>query len=390
MNVLKTSLFVLILLCISVSAVSASITVTNMAVSPSGDLVSGQTPPTSVTATFGIEFDPEGGETFSAGDSLLMATDLDNAKWSYIVALDSNPNPEVDVIGKNININGWILSYPDKRDLAMKVTLNGDVPNVNSSGNITIVRVADIGSKGTAVKGSEDITVRNVINPADKAQAVTDVKTQLTQFRAAIDAKSALSIDTTAAAQKYSEASTAIQSADKATSSSVSQSYLDQATTAINDGQTALDRASTQKVIIDAQKPIDQTDDLITYFKVNRSMGNDPRLTPIIDARDRAADLISESNDLLSKAKTADDFSNVRDKALQASDKGQEAYNDALALRKDVGDSNPMDSVTKVFGGVGSGIAGALIYIVIIVVVGVLVVVGIILIRRRKDWDELA
>jgi len=390
MNATKTSLFVLILLCMAVSWASAGISVTKMAVSPSGDLVSGQNPPMSVTATYRIEFDPEGGETFSQSDTLLMATDLDNAKWAYIVALDGNPNPAVNEIGKNVNINGWILSYPSKRDLAISVTLTGDVPTVNSSGNITVVRVADIGSKGTPVKGSEDITTKNVINPADKAKAVTDVKTQLTQFRSAIDAQSAQGIDTSTAAQKYSEASTAIQSADKATSSSVSQSYLNQATTAINDGQTALAKAQTQKVIVDAQKPIDQTDDLITYFKVNRSMGKDPRLTPIIDARDRAADLISEANDLLSKAKTADDFSNVRDKALQASDKGTEAYNDALALKKDVGDSNPMDSVTKVFGGVGSGIAGALIYIVIIVVIGVLVVVGIILVRRRKDWDELA
>jgi hypothetical protein len=390
MKVMKTSLFVLILLCISVPLASATISVANMAISPSGDLVAGQTPPTAVTATFRIEFDPEGGETFSASDTLLMATDLDNAKWTYTVALDGNPNPGVSEIGKNVNINGWILNYPSKRDLAMSVTLNGDVPSVNSSGNITIVRVADIGSKGTAVKGSEDITTRNVINPADKTKAVTDIKTQLTQFRSAIDAKSATGIDTSAAAQKYSEASTAIQNADKATSSSVSQSYLNQATTAIKDGQTALVKAETQKVIIDAQKPIDQTDDLITYFKVNRSMGKDPRLTPIIDARDRAADLISEANDLLSRATTTNDFANVKDKALQASDKGTEAYNDALALKKDVGESNPMDSVTKIFGGVGSGIAGALIYIVIIVVIGVLVVVGIILLRRRKDWDELA
>ena len=119
-------------------------------------------------------------------------------------------------------------------------------------------------------------------------------------------------------------------------------------------------------------------------------MSQDPRLTPIIDARDRAADLISEANDLLSTAKTSDDFSNVRDKALEASDQGQEAYNDALALKKDIGEGSPMDSVTKIFGGVGSGIAGALVYIVIIVVIGVLVVVGIILVRRRRDWDELA
>jgi hypothetical protein len=272
----------------------------------------------------------------------------------------------------------------------MSVTLNGDVPAVNASGNITIVRVADIGSRGQATQGSDTSVLRNVINPADKAKAVTDAKTQLTQFKAQIDAQSAQGVDTSAATQKYAEASTDIQNANTATSSAASQSYLDAAVAALQAGQTALDKGTTQQVITNAQAPIDQTDDLITYFQVNRSMSKDPRLTPIIDERDRAADLISEANDILSGAKTSDDFKNAQDKALEASDMGKQAYNDALALRKDIGEANPMDSVTKVFGGVGSGIAGALIYIVIIVVIGVLVVVGIILIRRRRDWDELA
>ena len=391
MNAVKTSLFVLTILFVAVLyTASASIAVNNMAISPSGDLVSGQNPPNTVTATFSIEFDAEGGETFPSGDSLVMSTDLDNAKWSYATALDGNPNPGVDEVGKNVNINGWILSYPSKRDLSMSVTLNGDVPTVNASGNITIVRVADIGSRGQAVQGSDTSVVRNVINPADKAKAVTDAKAQLAQFKTEIDAQSAQGVDTSAATQKYSEASTDIQNANTAASSAASQSYLNAAVTALQDGQTALDKGTTQKVITDAQTPIDQTDDLITYFQVNRSMSKDPRLTPIIDERDRAADLISEANDILSGAKTSDDFKNAQDKALEASDMGKQAYNDALALRKDIGEANPVDSVTKVFGGVGSGIAGALIYIVIIVVIGVLVVVGIILIRRRRDWDELA
>ena len=45
-----------------------------------------------------------------------------------------------------------------------------------------------------------------------------------------------------------------------------------------------------------------------------------------------------------------------------------ESYNAALALRKDIGEANPMDSVTKgiggIFGGAASGLAGILIYIV--------------------------
>ncbi len=120
-------------------------------------------------------------------------------------------------------------------------------------------------------------------------------------------------------------------------------------------------------------------------------MGKDPRLTPIIQKRDRAAELLSEANDLLPK----NDFSGAKDKALQSSDQATESYNAALTLRKEIGEANPLESVTKgfggIFGGAASGLGSILIYIVIIVVIAVVVVIGIILYRRRNsDWDELA
>ncbi len=235
------------------------------------------------------------------------------------------------------------------------------------------------------------IKERYIINPGDKAKAVSDVKTSLTTFRALIDEKAQAGIDTTAAMEKYSAANTAIQNADKASSFAAAQTYLNNAQVLLKDGQTALDRSIAQQVINAAQTPIDQTDDLITYFKVNRSMGNDPRLASIIQKRDRAADLLSEANDLLPK----NDFSGAKDKALQSSDMATESYNAALALRKDIGEANPMDSVTKgiggIFGGAASGLAGILIYIAIIAVIAVVVVIGIIIYRRRQnDWDELA
>jgi predicted lipid-binding transport protein (Tim44 family) len=191
--------------------------------------------------------------------------------------------------------------------------------------------------------------------------------------------------------EKYSAANAAIQNAEKSTSFAAAQTFMNNAQALLKDGQKALDRAMAQQVINEAQTPIDQTDDLITYFKVNRSMGNDPRLAPIIQKRDRAADLLSEANDLLPK----NDFSGAKDKALQSSDMATQSYNAALALRKDVGEANPLDSVSKgiggIFGGAASGLGSILIYIAIIAVIAVVVVIGIILYRRRQsDWDELA
>jgi hypothetical protein len=391
MSSLKTSLIILIILIAGITAVSASISVKNIAITPTGDLVSGQTPPNPVAVSFVIDFTASGGETFPSEETLTMSTDLENGQWSYITSLDGNANPAVTANGRNLNINGWVLSYPSKRELSMRVTLNGEVPTVTASGNKTILRVAELSGKSEAVAGSEVIKERYIINPGDKSKAISDVKTALTTFRALIDEKALAGVDTTAAMEKYSAANTAIQNAEKASSFAAAQTYLNNAQVLLKDGQAALDRSIAQQVINAAQTPIDQTDDLITYFKVNRSMGKDPRLESIIQKRDRAADLLSEANDLLPK----NDFSGAKDKALQSSDMATESYNAALALRKDIGEANPLDSVTKgiggIFGGAASGLAGILIYIVIIVVIAIVVVIGIIIYRRRKnDWDELA
>ena len=142
----------------------------------------------------------------------------------------------------------------------------------------------------------------------------------------------------------------------------------------MKDGQAALDRAIVQPVINEAQTHIDQTDGLITYSKVNRSMGSDPRLVQIIQKRDRAADLLSEAKDLLQK----NDFYGAKDKALQSSDMAKESYDSALVLN------------TPLFVDPGPRYSVIPIYIAIIAVVAVVVVVGIVLYRRRRtDWDEV-
>ena len=72
-------------------------------------------------------------------------------------------------------------------------------------------------------------------------------------------------------------------------------------------------------------------------------------------------------------------------KASEALNKGQDALNDANALKKEVGE-NPFTSIVSTVSG---GVSGALMYIAIIVVIAVIAVVGIVLYRRRNRWDEL-
>ena len=212
-------------------------------------------------------------------------------------------------------------------------------------------------------------------------QIVTGGRAELQAFKALLDEKAAQGIDISAAQAKYAEADGALQSAEKSSSFVVQKGYVTTAQSAIAAGETVLDKASTQKVITDANGLIEQTDSLITYFKVNRSMGSDPRLQPIIVKQELAMGLLSDAKD----HNTQGQYSQAMVKATEALNKSQDALNDATALRKEIGE-NPFTSLVSTVTG---GVSGALMYIAIIVVIAVIAVVGIVLYRRRNRWDEL-
>lgn len=165
MTGLKRYLCMLILLIFIIQSVSGAVIVKNMVVTPSGDLVSGQNPPKQVSVSFAVNFIPEGGMTFSSGNSLGMFTDLENAQWSYSIVLDGNANPPLTDTGKRVNINGWVLSYPSRRDLAVLVNMTGEVPTVSATGKKTVVKVGEYNGEYEVYPGSAVIREANVILP---------------------------------------------------------------------------------------------------------------------------------------------------------------------------------------------------------------------------------
>ena len=160
----KMYLSVLLFLILVIPVVSGSISVQNIAITPSGDLISGQNPPQKVSISYGINFIPSGGVTFSDSDTLGMSTDLDNAHWNYTIILDGNPNTPQIANGKKLDISGWDLSYPSRRDLSMKVILTGDVPVVPATQQKILLDIADYTANGP-VPGSEVIKQANIILP---------------------------------------------------------------------------------------------------------------------------------------------------------------------------------------------------------------------------------
>ncbi len=367
-----------------VQAVSAGITVKNLQITPSSDLVSGETP---VTATFLIQFSGSGGETFPMDDSLIMSTELDTAQWTTVLANNGIENPPRTENGRNIEVSGWELSYPSsKNDISMKVTLAGTTPKLTASGNATLVRVAEEHG-GDVVSGTEVVRTRFVLNPGEIDNVIAQTRSDIAAFQQEIKAKASEGASTAEAQAKYEEASAAIQSADSSSSYAAAQGYINQAKAAVSSGRVLLNKEAMQKQISDVDAAIAQTDELITYFQVNRSMSNDPRLAPIIAEQESAQDLLSDAKDTLNQG----NIDAAKQKTAEASAKATTAYNNALALRKSIGGegSNPLGGVMSGISSGVSGLASIVMYIVIIVVVAIIAVAGIILFKRRKRWDEL-
>jgi hypothetical protein len=352
----------------------SAFTVGQTAITPTGDLKPGD----DITVSFVVTFD----STFPIENSLQLQTDLGTnsnpAKWTTTLVLDTVPNPRPGQSGKNIYIGGWDLSY-EKKQTSLQVTLEGLVPSLTSSQNITIMKVQEI-SSGKAISGSAETISRFIYSATEIGQNLAERQAQIAQFRKDIDAKAAIDVDVSDAEAKYSAAKIAIDSAQSASASQFSAALknLNDASTLITDGETLLNKAWAQKAITDAQSPLSKVDDLIAYFKVNRSMSNDPRISPIIATKESASQYLSSANDLFNEG----NYDQARIKASQAFDKGNQSYTDALALKQAIGEaSNPLDVVIKPLGANWK-------YILIGVGV-ILVIAGIIYWRSRSGWDEL-
>ena len=368
----------LILIC-CIPFVSAYM-INNVNIDPSGSLTPGQR----VSVTYGVSFPLTNGKTFESADTLDMYTDLANAKWSIVKIETYEGVPPIETPlfnqgGPRAQVGGWILSYPD-RELAIRVTLDGVAPEVDTTQNKTILKVNELDSYGKPISTTGYLKEAIVVNIADINNAISVADSNIQVFRTHIDEKYAIEVDTSAAEGKYNDAKAAIDSARSQPSSqyAVAQASLTNAQDLIADGEKALDKAWAEKAVADAQVPITNVDLVIAFVKPNIS-STDSRLSPIISKREVAAGFISAANDEI----FAGNYGRARDKAQEAYTKGNESYMDSLDLKKQISEGfNPLGAVGKLLG------SGTLVIIIGVVAV-VLVVVGVIIYRKRTRWDEL-
>jgi hypothetical protein len=375
--IMKWAVFlsVLFVLIPSVSAFSVS----QISVSPTGDL----TPGTSVSVSLTIQFAASQGETFPSGSTMDLYTELENPKWSAVLSLNGIESPQPLDSKKNVYLTGWILSYPSSDyEENLRLTLEGVAPAVTQTTNKTIIRVQELDSRNNVVSSSVVTISRMVINTAEVTDLIRIREVDLQAFQTHIDEKAALDIDTSAAEAKYSAAQAAVNDAKSRPSSeyTAAKTSLTNAQNLITDGEKLLDKAWAEKDVADAQVPITKTDDLITWLKPNATSGDyKSKLSEITTKREIAAGFISTANDEI----FAGNYERAREKATEAFAKGNESYNDALDLQKQMTEGfNPLGAIGKILG------SGTLVIIVGVVAV-VLIAVGVIIYRKRTRWDEL-
>jgi hypothetical protein len=370
----KLIILAVIAIFLCIPAVSA-FSVEGMTIDPSGAL----TPNTPVTVSFKVGFSASSDNTFPSGSDLVMTTELTNPKWTYTLLLDGVENPRNPVGGKTLDLSGFELSYPSTVDEAVRVTLEGTAPSVETTTDKILVNIKELDSNGNTVTSSMVNKTAKVINTQDVASAIAAKNTNLQTLRSHIDEKSAIGIDTSEAEAQYNQASAQIATAQAqpATAYDAAFSALALAQTAIDAGETALDRSWAESEVANAQIPINNVDAVIAWFKGNQSTANDAQLAAIVAKREVAVNYISNANDEISSG----NFEQARTKASEAFAKGNESYTDALIRQNQLssGWQLPIPSI-KIPGGI---------FLILGVIVVVLAVVGFIIYRKRSRWDEL-
>ena len=367
----------ILLAIIAIVGIASAATSVKIDVKPSGDLVSGKT---QASADFTVLFSSSGGYTFDNDHVLVLDTELDNPTWTYSMVMDGIENPSKTVTGPNIRLSGWELSYPSDREISLKGKMMGTAPVVETSTNKTVIRVREVDDRNNVISGTEAIRKKMVLNHSSINQGVGTQTSTVADLKARIESLAAAGVDVAAVQAKCGQAEAYLQDA-RATSDAVkAQTDLTAAGKLIDELKTAVPALEAQKSISDAQASIDQTEDLIGYFKENKSMDSDARLMPIIASWDIASERLTAAKDLNSAGK----YEEATRKANEAREKGNEVLANAQALKEDV-DKNPFAAI----GGMFSNLAGMAMTIGIIIGVVVLVIVAIVLFRRRKRWDEL-
>lgn len=376
MNTL-TRIAILLLLACGLAAAGSAFKVETAEVSPDGVLQAGV--PVTVNAV--VDFPTTSGTTFPSDDILQLYSELDGPRWRWAVEISGHENTKPEGSGKFYKISGFELEYPKESSVKLRLTLDGTTPTVGSTQNITVMRIQQLDSSSKVRENEEFSLVRLVVNPEDVAKSLAQAKADLGQLRTAIDAHTAQGTNTTEAEGKYAEADRLLKTAESGNITAQSGA-IERATTLIEESRQSLDRSGVQADIDRAAAQIRNVDEMLTFFRENRELANDPRVAAITIKRESADQLLTSARD----SQAAGNLNQARVRANESATKALEAYNDSVELRSQY--ANASTTTSNASAAANGGVGGLLPYVIVIAVVAV-IAIGIILFQRRSGWDEL-
>ncbi len=347
-SIVRWFILLVALLC-AVQAASAFNIKTETINPATGSLEPGQ----QVTARCVLTYDMATTDDLS-DETFELSTGLQNPSWDITVYRDGIAVYTTKKTGYYPVLTEFEISYGEG-DTELDLQLRGTI------------KIEHL--RGSDVKDSHSVT-RDVVSAADIEGALAAQQQRLKDLKADMDAKAAEGVDISAVQAKYNAASSALTSAASA-GPAQAKSYIDTAKSNIDEAIKLLDKAWAEKAVADTGAAIESLDGMINYFVENRSMGSDPQVVAIMTKRESAVQFYTQAQDYLN----AGNYAMARSKATDGLNKANEALADATALREKIGEGFSLSGNLLLYIGIGA--------------VVVLIVVGVVLLRKRKRWDEL-
>jgi hypothetical protein len=152
------------------------LTILTMLISPGSALTSLQNvqviPPdasipvaSALNASGTLQIIPQGPTTYIEGYTLVLSTDLENARWNIVVLVDGNQAAVMPKQGSFVFINGFLLSYPTNQDVAVSFQIEGMVPPLPDATPFRVIQAEELNNQGQVVGDSEQVVIRTVMNP---------------------------------------------------------------------------------------------------------------------------------------------------------------------------------------------------------------------------------
>ena len=151
----------LLLSLILITPAAATISLQNVQVTPPDDpILAGSR----LNASAEIQIVPQGPTTFIEGYTLVLSTDLEKARWNAVVMVDGTQAAVIPKDGTFVFINGYLLSYPTNRDVAVSVQIEGTVPVLANGTPFRVMQAEELNNQGQSVGDTEQVVVRNIEN----------------------------------------------------------------------------------------------------------------------------------------------------------------------------------------------------------------------------------